>query len=217
MNRDNTQDATHAKIRLLVADDHSLVRLGLRAMADAAGDMVVVAEARNGREAIDAHRTHRPDIAILDVRMPVCSGLEAIVAIRQADPAAKLIALSHYDGDEDIQRCLDAGAWTYLLKRSVEDELAACIRATHRGERRLPPEVLARLALRDTRAGLSDRERQVLELLTRGKSNKEIAAALGVSVNTINTHVATILLKLGADDRTEAATIALQRGFVHLD
>lgn len=205
------------KIRLLVADDHALVRLGVRAMAAAAGDMTVVAEACNGREAVEVFLRERPDVAVIDVRMPELGGPEAIRAIRDTVPDAKLIALSHYEGDEDIARCLDAGAIAYILKRSVEDELAACIRAAHRGEQRLSPDVRARLEHRESRPKLSERESQVLAHVARGMSNKEIATALGVGVSTINTHVATILLKLGADDRTEAVTIALQRGFVTLD
>lgn len=204
-------------IRVLIADDHFIVRQGLRAILDATDDIQVVAEVRNGREAVAAFDEHRPDVALLDVRMPELEGHEAIAEIRRRHPDARLVAISHYEGDEDIYRCMSAGAATYLIKRTLEDELPDTIRATARGEKRITREVADALANRIGRPELTDREHQALRLLAKGLANKEIATALGISVNTVNTYVAAILLKLGVDHRTEAVAVAVQRGLIHLE
>lgn len=204
-------------IRVLIADDHFIVRQGMRAVLDDADDIVVVAEARNGREAVAAFEEHRPDVALLDVRMPELSGEQAIAEIRGRHPDARLVAISHYEGDEDIYRCMAAGAATYLIKRTLEDELPETIRATARGEKRISREVADALANRIGRPTLTEREHQALQLMAKGLANKEIASALAISVNTVNTYVAAILLKLGVDHRTEAVAVALQRGLIHMD
>jgi len=205
------------KIRVLVADDHFLVRRGIAALLSATEDLMLVAEARDGREAIVLYRSERPDVAILDVRMPGLDGPGAIRGIRAEFPDARLVALSNYEGDEEIHGALAAGAATYLLKRSVHEELTDTIRAVFRGEGKLPAEVKAKLAARGGQPVLTTRERHVLTQIAAGRSNKEIAAALGLSVNTINTHVAKLLGKLDAVDRTQAVATAVQRGLVRLD
>ncbi|MDX2024695.1 MAG: response regulator transcription factor [Deltaproteobacteria bacterium] len=204
-------------IRILLADDHYLVRCGLRAIIEGSHDMEVVAEADDGVQAIKLYREVQPDIAILDCRMPVMDGPQAMAAIRSEFPNARLIALSHYEGDEHIALALKAGAATYVFKRVVDAELPEVVRAVFRGEAALPADVSARLQVRDGRAHLTERERAVLTLIARGKTNKEVANALGLSVNTINNYVAAVLAKLGVDDRTAAVTVALHRGLVHLE
>lgn len=204
-------------IRVLVADDHPLIRQGIKAVLSTCDDIQVVAEASDGEEAVRAYHQHQPDVVLLDVRMPACDGPTAIKRIRESAPQARIIAISHYDGDQDILRCLEAGAATYLLKRSVDDELPQTIRAVEAGHSTLPTEVAARLSASAGKSNLTEREREVLSLLAIGRSNKEIALALKVSVNTVNTHVASILSKLGAEDRTQAARLAVLRGFVHLE
>ena len=204
------------KINLLVADDHNIVRSGLAALINSEADMAVVAEATNGEQAIDLFKQHRPDVALMDLRMPVVSGVDAIIAIRKDFPTARIIVLTTYDGDEDIYRALQAGASGYLLKGMLAEELLEAIRAVHAGLRRIPSAVAERLAIRMGGPGLTARELDVLALIVRGNSNKEIAATLTISEATVKSHINNILSKLGASDRTQAATMAIQRGIIHL-
>lgn len=204
-------------IRILVVDDHFVVRMGLTAVIGTQPDMVVVAEAINGRQAVQSFRQHRPDITLMDLRMPETNGVEAIIEIRKEYPEARFIVLTTYDGDEDIYRALQAGARGYLLKDMLRDGLLEAIRAVHAGQRRIPSEVASRLAERMTRTELTSRELEVLGLIVKGRSNKEIAAELGVAEGTVKIHINNILSKLGVSDRTQAATFALHRGIVHLD
>ena len=204
------------KIKLLVADDHNIVRSGLTALINSENDMTVVAEATNGQQAIDLFKQHRPDVAIMDLRMPILGGVDAIIAIRKEFPTARIVVLTTYDGDEDIYRALQAGASGYLLKGMLAEELLEAIRAVNAGLRRIPAAVAERLAVRMGGPGLTSRELDVLALIVKGNSNKEIAAALTISEATVKTHINNILSKLGASDRTQAATMALQRGIIHL-
>ena len=204
------------RVSILIADDHPVVREGLVALISRRPDMVVVAEASNGREAVEQFLLHRPDVALLDLRMPEMDGVEAITAIRQKIPAARLIVLTTFDEDEDIYRGLRAGAKAYLLKDAPRDDLLKCIRAVHEGQTIIPPAIAAKLADRLTTSGLTRREIQVLQFVADGKGNKEIAVALSISEGTVKTHVSSILAKLDAADRTHAVTIALRRGILRL-
>ena len=208
---------TTSPISILIADDHFVVRTGLAAVISTQPDMAVVAEAVNGRQAVELFRQHRPDITLMDLRMPEMNGVEAITAIRGEFPEARLIVLTTYDGDEDIYRALQAGARGYLLKDMLREGLLEAIRAVHEGHRRIPTEVANRLAERLTRSELTSREMEVLELIVKGKTNKEIGAELGVAEGTVKIHINNILSKLGVSDRTQATTFALQRGIIHLE
>ena len=203
-------------IRMLIADDHLVVRMGLRSMIDTQPGMGVVAEAANGREAIELFRQHKPDIALMDLRMPVMGGVEATIAIREEFPDARVIVLTTYDGDENIYRALRAGAMAYLLKDISRAEFLDDVRAVYSGQYRIPPAVAARLAQRLPYAELSCRELDVLKLIVEGLSNKEIASALAISESTVKNHVNSLLGKLRVNDRTQAATMALRRGIVLL-
>jgi DNA-binding NarL/FixJ family response regulator len=203
------------KIRILVAEDHLVARVGVTTIVNMQPDMTVVAEACNGQQAVEMYRKHRPDVALLDMRMPVMSGSEAASAIRAEFPDARMIALTTYGGDEDIRRALNAGVASYLTKDVLHDELLKAIRAVHAGETYLPAEVAA-IAAQIPRPDLSAREVQVLELIVRGLANKQIAYQLGIAEHTVKNHVKNILSKLGVQDRTQAATAAIQRGIVHL-
>lgn len=203
-------------IRIMVIDDQAVVRQGFVALINTVPDMAVIAEGTNGQEAIELFRTHQPDITLIDLRMPVMSGVEAIQRIRQEFPQARLIVLTTYDGDEDIYRSLQAGAQGYLLKDMFFEELEDAIRKVHAGGRRIPTVVAERLAERMIGSDLTGRELQVLELIVRGRSNKEIGSELKISEATVKSHINNILSKLGVTDRTQAATTALQRGIVHL-
>jgi two-component system NarL family response regulator len=204
------------KIRVLVVDDHHVVRQGLVALINSIEDMVVVAEAANGRAAVDLFSQHQPDIAIMDLRLPLLSGVEAITEIRRRTPSAKIIVLTTFDGDEDIYRALQAGARGYLLKDTFGDELMDAIRAVNAGKSRIPTSVAQRLADRMGGPELTPRELDVLKLIVAGNSNKEIAQHLFISEATVKTHINSLLGKLNVNDRTQAATTALQRGIVHL-
>ncbi|HEV8254761.1 MAG TPA: response regulator transcription factor [Vicinamibacteria bacterium] len=200
----------------MVVDDHPVVREGFAGMIGTEPDMRLVAEARSGEEAQRLFRQHRPDVTLMDLRMPGVNGVEAIRAIRREFPQSRFIVLTTYDGDEDIYRALEAGAQAYLLKDMLCDEILAAIRAVHAGQRRIPAEVGTRLAERMSGLELSGREQQVLELVVKGQSNKEIAARLDITEATVKGHVTNILSKLGVTDRTQAAITALRRGLVHL-
>jgi two-component system NarL family response regulator len=178
--------------------------------------MSVIAEGTNGQQAIELYRLHRPDITLMDLRMPQLGGVEAIVAIRKEFPDARLIVLTTFDGDEDIYRSLQAGAQGYLLKDMFFEELEEAIRKVHGGSRRIPTHVAERLAERMGSSDLTGREIEVLEQIVGGNSNKAIASRLNISEATVKSHINNILSKLGVSDRTQAATTALQRGLVHL-
>lgn len=205
------------KIRIMVVDDHFVVRMGLAGSINLEPDMVVEAEASNGAQAISQFREHHPDIVLMDLKLPVMGGIEATSAIRREFPDAAIIVLSTHDGEEDIYRSLQAGARSYLLKTAAREDLIQTIRAVHAGERAISPAIGARLAERMTRAELTVRELDVLKLIARGRSNKEIGGELGIAEVTVKLHVGHLLTKLNANDRTQAATTALQRGILHLD
>lgn len=203
-------------IRILVAEDHLVARVGVSTIVNMQPDMTVVAEASNGQQAVELYRKHMPDVALLDMRMPIMSGVDAAGAIRRDFPNARLIALTTYGGDEDIRRALAAGVQAYLTKDVLHDELLKAIRAVHAGQTYLPAGVAAALAAQMPRPDLSAREVQVLELIVRGLANKQIAYSLNIAEHTVKNHVKNILSKLGVQDRTQAATAAIQRGIVHL-
>ncbi len=203
-------------IRIMIVDDHPIVREGLVGIIGRQSDAQVVAEAGNGFEAIEAFRRERPDITLMDLRMPGLSGVEAITAIRKIDPHAKFIVLTTYDGDEDIYRALQAGAQSYLLKDMFRDQLLQAIRTVWSNGRYIPSAIAGRLATRLEGQNLSGREMQILREIVRGQSNKEIATSLGITEPTVKGHVTNLLSKLGVSDRTQAVTVAIQRGFVHL-
>jgi DNA-binding NarL/FixJ family response regulator len=204
------------QISIMVIDDQAVVRQGFVALINTVPDMEVIAEGINGQQAIDLYRQHKPCVTLIDLRMPVLGGVEAITAIRREFPDARLIVLTTYDGDEDIYRSLQAGAKGYLLKDVFFEELEAAIRTVHAGSRHIPAIIAERLAERMAGSDLTNREMEVLELIVRGQSNKEIGASLRISEATVKSHINNILSKLGVTDRTQAATTALQRGLVHL-
>jgi two-component system NarL family response regulator len=204
-------------IRILVVDDHHIVRQGLVALLSTVPDFEVVAEAGDGTEAVDLHRKLRPDITIMDLRLPRMSGVDAIIAIRAESSQARFIVLTTFDGDEDIYRALQAGAKGYLLKGMNADELTDAIRSVHSGRTRIPSVIAERLAERVSGTELTTREIEVLRLIVQGFSNKEIGNQLHISEATVKTHINNLLSKLGVSDRTQAATTALQRGLVHLE
>ena len=203
-------------IRILVAEDHLVARVGVAAIVNMQPDMKVVAEAANGQQAVELYRKHLPDVTLLDMRMPIMSGVEAAQAIRSEFPNARMIALTTYGGDEDIRRALAAGVQAYLTKDVLHDELLKAIRAVYAGQNYLPAAVAAALAAQMPRPDLSAREVQVLELIVQGLANKQIAYSLNIAEHTVKNHVKNILSKLGVQDRTQAATAAIQRGIVHL-
>jgi two-component system NarL family response regulator len=204
-------------IRVLLAEDHEVVRDGLAAIIDYQADMTVVGHACNGEEAVERFAELQPDITLMDLRMPGMGGAPAIEAIRKKFGDARIIVLTTYDGDENIYRALKAGARGYLLKDSGKDDLLSAIRAVHEGRSYVPPEIATRLVTR-TQAGapLTTREIEVLQLMAEGKSNKEIGAALFISEGTVKTHVNSIHEKLSVSDRTEAVIVALKRGIIDL-
>jgi DNA-binding NarL/FixJ family response regulator len=204
------------RIRILVGEDHLVARVGVTTIVNMQPDMSVVAEASNGAQAVELYRQHRPDIALLDMRMPVMNGVDAAAAIRSEFPSARLIALTTYGGDEDIRRALAVGVSSYLTKDVLHDELLKAIRAVHAGETYLPASVAAAVSPESPAPDLSAREIQVLELIVRGLANKQIAYSLGIAEHTVKNHVKNILSKLGVQDRTQAATAAIQRGIIHL-
>ena len=206
----------HDAIRILIADDHLVVRIGLRSMIDTQPDMNVIAEAANGREAVALFRDHQPDVTLMDLRMPVMGGVEAVGVIHAEFPDARIIVLTTYDGDENIYRALQGGARAYLLKDIPREEFLDDIRAVYQGQYCIPPAVAARLAQRIPGPELSARELEVLKLIVEGMSNKEIASALSITESTVKNHVNSILGKLNVKDRTQAATTALRRGIVTL-
>jgi DNA-binding NarL/FixJ family response regulator len=203
-------------IRVMLVDDHPAFRKGMAALIGTETDLEVVAETGDGNEAIQLFRRHKPDITLMDLRLPGMGGVEATIAIRKEFPDARVIVLTTFDMDEDIYRAMDSGAKSYLLKDTPEDELAATIRAVHAGEEKLAPKLAERLAQRQKRPELSQREMEVLQLLVRGRSNKEIASSLFITEDTVKAHLKTLFVKLGVQDRTDAAITAIRQGIVHL-
>jgi two-component system NarL family response regulator len=203
-------------IRILIADDHSVVREGLVSLVKRKSDMTVVAEANNGREAVDLWKEHRPDVILLDLRMPELDGVGAIKEIRGLDESAHIVVLTTFDGDEDIYRAIKAGAKGYLLKDTAREALMDCIRRVHAGETCIPPTLAAKLADRVSGEALSAREIEVLQRVAAGKSNKEIGAELFISEGTVKTHVKSIFSKLDVVSRTEAVATASRRGLIQL-
>jgi two-component system NarL family response regulator len=197
-------------------DDHRLVLAGIELMIGRQPDMAVVGSATTGEEAVSLFRQQQPDITLMDLQLPVMTGLEAIRAIRHLSPEARIIVLTMYHGDEDIHRALMAGASTYLLKDMLSDDLMRVIREVHAGQRALLPDVQVRLDERATRPSLTPREVQVTELIGRGLRNKEIASELRISEETVQVHVKSILTKLSVNDRTAAVNVAMRRGIIHL-
>ena len=210
-------NSTHNLIRILTVDDHPLLRKGIAALVNPEPDLKLVAEAANGKEAIDAFRTHQPDVTLMDLQMPEVDGLEAIVAIRREHPDARIIVLTTYTGDMQVLRALKAGARAYILKGQVHKELLDTIRAVHAGHKRIPPEIAAELADHATDDQLTGREIDVVKLIAAGNGNKQIADLLSIGEATVKSHVTNILSKLGANDRAHAVTIALKRGIIELD
>ena len=208
---------TKELIRVLVVEDHHVVRQGLVALLNVVDGLEVVGEAADGVEAIAQYRKHLPDIALIDLRLPRLTGVEVIERIRMETPHARFIVLTTYDGDEDIYRALQVGARAYLLKGMTSEELIAAIRAVHAGKSHIPPAIAQRLAERMGTEELTPREFDVLEQIVRGLSNKDIATELEISEATVKTHINNLLSKLGVTDRTQAATAALQRGIVTLE
>jgi two-component system NarL family response regulator len=204
-------------IRILIADDHNVVRQGLAALINTVPSMTVVAEASDGRRAVELFRQHQPDVTLMDLRMPGLGGVEAITEIRREFPSARIIVLTTFDGDEDIYRALQAGARSYLLKGMESDVLMEAIRSVHAGKSRIPAAVAQRLADRMSTTELTARELDVLKQIVAGHSNREIGTVLHISEATVKTHINSLLSKLNVTDRTQAATTALQRGLVHLD
>lgn len=209
--------AVQENIRVLVVEDHHVVRQGLVALLNVVDGIEVVGEAADGVEAIAQFRKCQPNVTLVDLRMPRLSGVEVIQRIRMETPAARFIVLTTYDGDEDIYRALQAGARAYLLKGMTTDDLVATIRTVHAGRSHIPPAIAQRLAERVGTEELTPREFDVLEQIVGGCSNKEIATALDISEATVKTHINSLLGKLGVTDRTQAATAAIQRGIVTLE
>jgi DNA-binding NarL/FixJ family response regulator len=203
-------------IRVMLVDDHPAFRKGLAALIATEDDLEVVAETGDGNEAIELFRRHKPDITLMDLRLPGMGGVEATIAIRKEFPDARVIVLTTFDMDEDIFRAMDSGAKSYLLKDTPEDELAMTIRAVHDGQEKLAPKLAERLAWRQNRPELSQREMEVLQFLIRGRSNKEIASSLFITEDTVKAHLKTLFVKLEVQDRTDAAITAIRQGIVHL-
>jgi len=205
------------RIRILCVDDHSLVRKGLASIIANEQDMEMAGEASNGREAVEAFRQLRPEVTLMDLRMPEMDGIEATRQIRKLNPDAKIIALTSYDGDQEIYRALEAGVRGYLLKEMVHSEVVRAIRVVQSGKRLMPSEVAERLGEYFPQVALTPREVEVLECVAKGLGNKEIGAQLGTAAGTVKMHLQNILCKLGASDRTHAVTIAVRRGIIYLD
>ena len=202
---------------ILIVEDHFLARIALTTIINMQSDLTVVAEADTGEQAIELYRQHEPDVTLMDLRLPGMSGLDAAIAIRGDFPHARIIALTNYEGSEDVYRCLRAGVQSYLLKDTSGEELLQAIRTVRAGKRYITQAIASRLSERLSVSDLTHRELEVLELIVHGMSNKEIANALNIADKTVRIHVSNILSKMDVSDRTQAAITALQRGLVHLD
>ncbi len=203
-------------IKILIVDDHPIMRVGVAALISSSKEMVAVGQAGSGEEAIEQHALLHPDITLMDLRLPGIGGVETIRRIRRVSPEARFIVLTTYEGDEDIHQAMEAGASGYLVKGLPQEMLVSAVRRVHAGGRYLPSPMSQTLASRTRDSNLSARERQVLELMAKGKSNKEIAAQLGITEATVKCHVSVILMRLDAADRTQAVVNALHRGLIHL-
>jgi two-component system, NarL family, response regulator len=204
------------RIRVLCVDDHPLMRTGIIRILGLSNDIAVVAEAGTGEDAVGEFLQHRPDVTLMDLQLPRMNGLQAIRTIREAAPEARVVVLTMYHGDEDIYRALQLGAMGYLLKDTVPEHLVRVIREVHAGQRAIPPEIAAKFEARLTQRLLTVREQQVLELLGKGMRNKEVAALLGISEDTVRAHIKSILAKLNVHDRTAALAEGLRRGLIHI-
>ena len=210
-------DARARRITVLCVDDHRIVREGLRMIINGEPDMVVIDTAATGAEAVTRYRQHFPDITLMDLRLPDISGVDAIREIRRLDAAARIIVLTMYTGDEDIHRAIGAGASTYLLKDTLSDDLPRIVREVHAGRQSLPADVAARLQERAAHPTLTAREIEVMKLVATGRRDKEIAVALSISSHTVRVHMKNIFAKLDVSDRTEAMSLAIRRGIIHID
>ncbi len=204
-------------IRIMLVDDHPAFRKGMAALIESEPDLQVVAQTGDGSEALDVYRQKKPDVVLMDLRLPGMGGVEATLAIRKEFPDARVIVLTTFDTDEDIYRAIQSGAKSYLLKDTPDDELATVIRLVHAGKQILPDKLAKRLTERQNRPDLSQREMEVLQLLIKGRSNKEIGNALFVCEDTVKAHFKTLFAKLKVQDRTEAAISAIRHGIVHIE
>lgn len=204
------------RIRILVVDDHPIMRFGIASIINATPDLIAVAQAGSGEEAIDLYEEHLPDITLMDLQLPGMSGVDAIRTILTRHPDARFVVLTTYEGDEDIHQALEAGARSYIIKGMPHEALVSALRRVHSGGRFLPPPVSRVLSSRTPNSDLTAREREVLKLIVRGRNNKDIASELGITEATVKCHVGVILSRLNVTDRTQAAIAALQRGLVHL-
>jgi DNA-binding NarL/FixJ family response regulator len=204
------------KIGILVADDRFIVRMGLIALVNTEPNMVIVGEAADGSQAVDLFGKHKPDLVLMDLRMPIKDGIEATIEIRSHDPNARVLMLTTFDGDTDIYRALQAGAQGYVLKNATGQELIPAIQAVASGQRWIPKEIAKRLASRKLFEELTQREVQVLQFLVKGLANKQIGEHLNISEHTVKDHLKSVFGKLQVEDRTEAVTAAIQRGIIHL-
>ena len=203
-------------IRILTVDDHPMLREGIAAVLAAEDDMVLVAEASNGREAVEQFRTHRPDVTLMDVQMPEVNGIDAIIKIREEFPEARIIVLTTYTGDVQAARAFKAGASGYLLKNMVRKELTDTIRMVHAGKKKIPTEIAVEIAQHHSDDALTEREIEVLREVAAGNANKMVGQLLNISEETVKAHMKSILSKLGANDRTHAVTMAVRRGIIEI-
>ena len=203
-----------SKIRVLIVEDHPIMRFGIATIIDATPDMTTVAQAGSGEEAVELYEKHLPDVTLMDLQLPGISGVDAIRTIMARHGNGKFVVLTTYEGDEDIHQALEAGARSYLIKGMPHEALVSALRRVHAGGKFLPPPVSRALSSRTPNSDLSSREREVLKLIVKGRSNKEIADDLGITESTVKCHVGVILMRLNVTDRTQAAVAALQRGLV---
>lgn len=217
MSDNGNRAVSEGRVRVLIVDDHPAVRVGLAAVILAEDDLLVAAQAENGEQAVALYREHRPDVVLMDLRMPVLDGVHAIRRITEEFAAARVIALTTYEGDADVRRALNAGARGYLLKHMLMTDVIAAIRAVHAGEWVIPPAVAVGLAQHKESTALTARELEVLELMGKGLSNRDIALAIGRTDETVKMHLKSIYAKMGVGQRTQAVRVALSRGLIHLD